>query len=115
MLELADAILVNKSDLPGAERHANELRESLQLGNPTPPEVQLVSALRGDGIDEAAALLMGLQQTSRAERARWRERILSHHERQILNHSEFNDILTNLEEGLIGFDEAYVKLREVDE
>ena len=58
---------------------------------------------------------MGLQQTSRAERARWRERILSHHERQILNHSEFNDILTNLEEGLIGLDEAYVKLREVDE
>ena len=115
MLELADAILVNKSDLPGAERHANELRESLQLGNPTPPEVQLVSALRGDGIDEAAALLMELQQTSRAERARWRERILSHHERQILNHSKFNEILTNLEEGLIGFDEAYAKLREVDE
>ena len=115
LLELADAILVNKSDLPGAERHANELRESLQIGNPTPPEVQLVSALRGDGIDEAATLLMELKQTSRAERARWRERILSHHERQILNHSEFNEILTNLEEGLIGFDEAYAKLREVDE
>lgn len=115
LLELADAILVNKSDLPGAERHANELRESLQLGNGTPPEVQLVSALKGDGIDEAAILLMGLKQTSRAERARWRERILSRHERQILNHSEFNTILTNLEEGLIGFDEAYKKLRDTHE
>ncbi|MCH1443531.1 MAG: hypothetical protein L7U53_06645, partial [Candidatus Poseidoniaceae archaeon] len=109
------AILVNKSDLPGAERHANELRESLQLGNPTPPEVRLVSALREDGIDEAASLLMELKQTSRAERARWRERILSHHERQVLNHSQFNNILTNLEKGLIGFDEAYEILRTEDE
>ena len=115
LLELADAILVNKSDLPGAERHANELRESLQLGNGIPPEVQLVSALKGDGIEEAATLLMELKQTSRAERARWRERILSHHERQILNHPEFNEILTNLEKGLIGFDKAYATLREKDE
>lgn len=115
LLELADAILVNKSDLPGAERHANELRESLQLGKGSPPEVRLVSALREDGIDEAAELLMGLKQTSRAERARWRERILAHHERQILNHKQFTHILTNLEEGLIGFDEAYAKLREEDE
>ena len=74
-----------------------------------------MSALKGDGIDDAATLLMGLSQTSRAERARWRERILSHHERQILNHSEFNTILTNLEEGLIGFDEAYTKLRDANE
>ena len=115
LLELADAILVNKSDLPGAERHANELRESLQLGKGSPPEVRLVSALKEDGIDEAAELLMGLKQTSRAERARWRERILAHHERQILNHQQFTNILTNLEEGLIGFDEAYAKLREDDE
>ena len=49
------------------------------------------------------------------ERARWRERILSRHERQILNHPEFNEILTNLEKGLIGFDSAYAILREVDE
>ena len=45
LLELADAIPVNKSDLPGAERHPNDLLESLQLCNATPPEVQPVSPL----------------------------------------------------------------------
>ena len=32
LLELADSIIVNKSDLDGAQKHANELQESLDLG-----------------------------------------------------------------------------------
>ena len=31
LLELADAVLVNKSDLPGAELHSDEIRESFEL------------------------------------------------------------------------------------
>ena len=50
LLELADAVIVNKSDLDGAEKHAEELIESFHLGLGDAPPVLLTSALDGDGI-----------------------------------------------------------------
>lgn len=111
LLELADAVIVNKSDLDGAQRHANELRESLHIGNDDPPNVVLVSALHGTGVAEASTMLLTLKQTVRAGRARWRERLLSHHERLLLEHAEFDSILSNIEEGLMSFEDAYAQLR----
>ena len=115
LLELADAVIVNKSDLDGAQRHANELRESLNLGHEEAPDVHLVSALHGTGIPEASAMLLTLNQSIRAARARWRERLLSHHERLLLNHPQFDTSLSNLEEGLMSFEEAYAQLRDRNE
>ncbi|MED5291203.1 MAG: hypothetical protein VX778_03150, partial [Candidatus Thermoplasmatota archaeon] len=115
LLELADAVIVNKSDLDGAQRHANELRESLNLGHEEAPDVLLVSALHGTGIPEASAMLLTLNQSIRAARARWRERLLSHHERLLLNHPQFDTSLSNLEEGLMSFEEAYAQLRDRNE
>ena len=111
LLELADAVIVNKSDLDGAQRHANELRESLHIGNDDPPDVILVSALHGTGVAEASKMLLTLKQTVRAGRARWRERLLSHHERLLLEHAEFDSILSNIEEGLMSLEDAYAQLR----
>jgi len=111
LLELADAIIVNKSDLDGAQRHANELRESLNLGHEEAPDVHLVSALHGTGITAASTMLLSLNQSIRAARARWRERLLSHHERLLLEHPQFDTSLSNLEEGLMSFEEAYAQLR----
>ena len=115
LLELADAVIVNKSDLDGAQRHANELRESLHLGSDEAPEVVLVSALHGTGVEEASSMLLSLEQTVRAGRARWRERLLSHHERLLLEHPEFDSILSNIEEGLMSFEDAYNQLRNQNE
>ena len=115
LLELADAVIVNKSDLDGAQRHANELQESLNLGHEEAPEVLLVSALHGTGISEASVMLLTLNQSIRAGRARWRERLLSHHERLLLEHPQFDTSLSNLEEGLMSFDEAYAQLRKNNE
>lgn len=115
LLELADAVIVNKSDLDGAQRHANELRESLNLGHEEAPDVLLVSALHGTGIVEASSMLLSLNQSIRAARARWRERLLSHHERLLLNHPQFDTSLSNLEEGLMSFEEAYAQLRDRNE
>ena len=115
LLELADAVIVNKSDLDGAQRHANELRESLNLGHEEAPDVLLVSALHGTGIMEASSMLLSLNQSIRAARARWRERLLSHHERLLLNHPQFDTSLSNLEEGLMSFEEAYAQLRDKNE
>ena len=112
LLELADAVIVNKSDLDGAQRHANELRESLQLGHEDAPEVLLVSALHGNGVAEASSMLLTLEQTTRASRARWRERLLSHHERLLLDHPQFDATLSQIEEGLMSFEDAYAQLRD---
>ena len=111
LLELADVVIVNKSDLDGAQRHANELRESIHLGQEDAPEVLLVSALHGTGVAKAASALLTLEQSMRAGRARWRERLISHHERQLLEHPKFDILLSNVEEGFMSFDEAYSRMR----
>ena len=115
LLELADAVIVNKSDLDGAQRHADELRESLHLGHEDAPDVLLVSALYGTGVAEASSMLLTLEQSTRAGRARWRERLLSHHERQLLEHPKFDTLLSSIEEGLMSFDDAYARLRNGNE
>jgi LAO/AO transport system ATPase len=60
ILEIADVLVVNKADLPGAEVTARELREMLRLraGSRSDVAVLKTSATRGDGI---AALVDGLE------------------------------------------------------
>ena len=106
LLELADAVLVNKSDLPGAELHSDEIRESFELGIGTSPPVMLTSALQGDGIQDAANVLLNLSSSGRSTRARWRERLLAHHERKILESPKLDDLLLDLAKGSIHLDEA---------
>ena len=106
LLELADAVLVNKSDLPGAELHADEIRESFELGIGESPPVMLTSALKMDGIEEAANTILDLSSSGRSVRARWRERLLARHERQILEFPKLDDLLVDLAKGSIHLDEA---------
>lgn len=106
LLELADAVLVNKSDLPGAELHADEIRESLELGIGYTPPVHLTSALQGTGVSQAAELLLTLPSSGRSTRARWRERLLAFHERKILESPQLDVLLEKLAKGSILLDEA---------
>ena len=76
LLELADIVAVNKADLDGADRFAEEIRGSLELTGEAPP-VLLVSALEGTGIPELVSALGQLGPARVAQRARWRERLLS--------------------------------------
>jgi hypothetical protein len=70
LLEVADIVVVNKADRPGADRAAAQLRamltvgaasdkEALTAGRPRPkrPEVMLCSALNGKGVPELLAAL----------------------------------------------------------
>ncbi len=68
LLEVADIVVVNKGDRPGAQRTAAQLRAMLvpsvgrggaDLSRPGPkrPEVVVTTALTGDGIPELVALL----------------------------------------------------------
>ena len=106
LLELADAVIVNKSDLKGAEKHAEELLESFELGLGDVPPVMLTSALNETGISEAADALLDLPDTGRSVKARWRERLLAHYERKILESPDLEEILSLLAVGSISVDEA---------
>jgi len=106
LLELADAVIVNKSDLSGAEKHAEELQESFELGLGDAPPVLLTSALNETGIAEAAHVLLNLADSGRSVRARWRERLLAHYERKILDAPDLDKILSSLAIGSISIDEA---------
>ena len=110
LLELADAVIVNKSDLSGAEKHAEELQESFELGLGDAPPVLLTSALNETGIAEAAHVLLNLADSGRSVRARWRERLLAHYERKLLESPELDDILSSLAVGSISIDEAIKSL-----
>ena len=68
LLEVADIVVVNKSDRPGADRAASQLRAMLTVGarhdreaggrpRPKRPEVLLASALTGGGVAELLAAL----------------------------------------------------------
>jgi LAO/AO transport system kinase len=70
LLEVADIVVVNKSDRPGADRAAAQLRAMLTVGastdkvalaegrpRPKRPEVMLCSALNGAGVAELLAAL----------------------------------------------------------
>lgn len=55
--EIATGFVVNKADLPGADRTIKELRESVPDRRP----VWAVSALRGEGLDPLCAWIEGLK------------------------------------------------------
>ena len=67
LLEVADLVVVNKADRPGADRAANQLRAMLTLGDehtgsddrprPKRPHVLLASGLTADGVPELLAAL----------------------------------------------------------
>ena len=106
LLELADAVIVNKSDLDGAEKHAEELIESFHLGLGEAPPVLLTSAINGDGIAVASSTLLEIKDSGRSNRARWRERLLAQHERRILESAKLDEILVLLAAGSISIIEA---------
>ena len=66
----------------------------------------LTSALNETGISEAADVLLDLPDTGRSVRARWRERLLAHYERKILESPDLEEILSLLAVGSISVDEA---------
>lgn len=111
LLELADAILVNKCDLEGAEKHASELKESFGLGAGEAPPIMLTSGLTGEGIESAASLLHDLPSSQRAKRARMRERLLAQHERRLTSHPLYNRVMEDLAKGTLDIEKALMTLK----
>ena len=106
LLELADAVIVNKSDMMGARKHADEIKQSFELGEGQSPPVLLTCALNGDGCEFASDVLLNLQSTGRSSKARWRERLLSGLEQKVLQNPRLEEILLLLASDSIDLDEA---------
>lgn len=63
LLEIADVLVVNKSDRPGADRTAEELRAALSLrADQSDVPVLLTSAVSGEGVAQLWTVIAGLGQ-----------------------------------------------------
>ena len=95
VMELADMIVVNKSDLDGSERAASNIMSALELTS-NPPPVLLTSAKNSAGIEDLASQLRTLPAKPGAELARARERLLTAWDNALLSREDINEVLDDL-------------------
>ena len=106
ILELADVIAVNKSDLPGAASSAQSIKTSLGLVYDDNREVLLVSALEGTGIEDLITTIESCEPQVERNQMMMRERLISEWESLLVSHPEIDEILAKLCTGSITVSEA---------
>ena len=111
ILELADVIAVNKSDLPGASLSAQSIRTSLNLSDDDSREVILVSALEGAGIEKLISAIDSCETQSGRNEVIMREVLISEWDSLLVSHPEIDEIITKLCDSSITIDEAIKVLR----
>ncbi|MDP6913371.1 MAG: ATP/GTP-binding protein [Candidatus Thalassarchaeaceae archaeon] len=111
ILELADVIAVNKSDLPGASLSAQSIRTSLNLSDDDSREVILVSALEGEGIEKLISAIESCETQSGRNEMIMREVLISEWDSILVSHPEIDEIITKLCDSSITIDEAIKLLR----
>jgi LAO/AO transport system kinase len=93
LIELADLIVVNKSDLDGAQRTADEIRQALQVGATSPPQILLASAATGEGIEEMCISIDQMDEREGGGRAKLLEGVKAVHEQALLDSPQLENIL----------------------
>ena len=106
ILELADVIAVNKSDLPGASSAAQHIRSSLNLASDDNREVVLVSAKEGHGIQELVEIIERCEPQNARGKMMMRERLISEWDSVLVSHPEIDNIVSELCDGSITLREA---------
>ena len=106
ILELADVIAVNKSDLPGAVSSAQSIRISLALSGDDSREVILVSALEGEGVEKLISTIESCEPRSERNEMIMRERLISEWDSLLVTHPEIDEIISKLCIGSITVNEA---------
>ena len=111
IIELADIVVINKSDLPGSTNAAESIRSSLSFGDvKSSPEVILVSAQKNEGIEEMMNLVENCHTPDWRERIKLKERLISLWDSRLLSSPEFNRIIGDLQTGSISLDDALDEL-----
>tara|TARA_B100000945_G_scaffold67912_1_gene51156 strand:+ start:3580 stop:4413 length:834 start_codon:yes stop_codon:yes gene_type:complete len=111
LLELADLIVVNKSDLEGSDKVVNDLTISLGLTSDAPPILK-TSTVTGEGLDDLSELITRLDVRTSSKRARNRQQLLMAHESILTSNPHFEAILDRMSEEGLTLD---VALRELNE
>ena len=101
ILELADVIAVNKSDLPGASSAAQHIRSSLSLASDDNREVVLVSAKEGHGIQELVETIEKCEPQNTRGKMMMMERLISEWDAALVSHPEIDNIISELCDGSI--------------
>ena len=101
ILELADVIAVNKSDLPGASSAAQHIRSSLNLASDDNREVVLVSAKEGHGIQELVEIIEKCEPQNTRGKMMMMERLISEWDAALVSHPEIDNIISELCDGSI--------------
>ena len=112
ILELADIIAVNKSDLPGASLAAQSIRTSLDLTDDDSREVLLVSALEGSGIEKLASTIDSCEPNSGRNEVIMREMLISEWDSVLLSHPEIDEVIRKLCDSSITIGDAIDSLRK---
>ena len=110
ILELADVIAVNKSDLPGASSAAQNIRSSLSLASEDNREVVLVSAKEGHGIRELIEIIENSEPQNTRDKMIAMERLISEWDSILVYHPEIDNIISELCDGSITVREAIIAL-----
>ena len=111
ILELADVIAVNKSDLAGAAHAADEIRIALQPSESSQPVV-LCSAQTEEGISSLLEALDSLPTGRIQALARARQRLFNQAIENLCTHPAFDDVLKSLAAGDIDVARALRHLGE---
>ncbi len=106
VLELADVIAVNKSDLPGASSAAQHIRSSLSLASDDNREVVLVSAKEGHGIQELVEIIEKCEPQNTRGKMMMMERLISEWDAALVSHPEIDNIISELCDGSITISQA---------
>ena len=113
IMELADLIVINKSDLPEAERAAKAVKSALSVGeDDSTPDVMMVSAHSGEGVEDLVDQLRNTTTSADRELLRVRERLISAWDYALLNSAELDITLQALEKGSITLQEAVDRIRK---
>ena len=108
IIELADIIAVNKSDLEGSEKAAEMIRSSLSMDE-NPPPIHLVCSHDGLGIEDLMLDIEGCIPEARST-LRARERLISAWDFRLLNHPDINRVIELLGTGSITLEDAIKEL-----
>ena len=107
IIELADIIVVNKSDLPNADSAAISIKKSLDLSDKNSDTIVMqTSSIQQKGISDLIEKLDHMAINKERNILRIKERLLSRWDYKLLSNSSLGDILLDLESGAINLDEA---------
>ena len=111
ILELADLVVINKSDLPNALNASNSIKNSFNYSDKDDEKLVLMtSALNNDGISELINHIEELEVDTKRNSLRFKERLLSAWDYLLLSNPSLSEILLDLESGKINLDEALERL-----